>query len=97
MIDSTRSNKSSGTSTVLAVGAAGTCARLVVPELAKRGAHVRALIRDARHEETVRKNGAAEVVVADLADDVSIASALKGVAAVSTSPQRSCPMKRPSV
>jgi uncharacterized protein YbjT (DUF2867 family) len=35
-------------STILAVGAAGKFASLVVPELAKRGARVRGLIRDAK-------------------------------------------------
>jgi hypothetical protein len=52
--------------TVLAVGATGQFAGLVVPELAKRGARVRALIRDARQSDAVRKNGAAGVAVGDL-------------------------------
>jgi len=68
--------------TVLAVGAAGMFAGLVVPELAKRGAHVRGLVQDATQEDTVRKNGAAEVVAGDLTNRASIDSALEGVDAV---------------
>lgn len=47
-------------STILAVGASGTFAGLVSPELVKRGAKVRGLIRDARQGAEVRKYGAAE-------------------------------------
>ncbi len=68
--------------TVLAVGAAGPFAGLVVPELAKRGAKVRGLIRDAKQGEGVLKNGAAEVAVGDLTDRASLDAALKGVDAV---------------
>ena len=42
-------------STILAVGAAGRFAGLVVPELAKRGAKVRGLVRDAKQGDAVRK------------------------------------------
>ena len=38
--------------TILAVGAAGKYAGLVVPELARRGATVRGLIRDAKQRRT---------------------------------------------
>lgn len=68
--------------TILAVGAAGPFAGLVVPELAKRGAKVRGLIRDAKQGEGVLKNGAAEVAVGDLTDRASLDAALKGVDAV---------------
>lgn len=64
---------------VLAVGAAGENAGLVVPELAKRGAHVRALIQDKKHEDAVRHAGAAEVAVGDLTNRPSIDAALKGM------------------
>lgn len=67
---------------ILAVGAAGQFAGLVVPELAKRGAKVRGLIKDAKQGDTVIKNGAAEVFVGDLTDRASINSALKGVDSV---------------
>ena len=50
-------------STILAIGAAGKFASLVVPELAKRGAKVRGLILDAKQGESVIKSGAAEVAV----------------------------------
>ena len=69
-------------STILAVGAAGKFAGLVVPELAKRGATVRGLIRDAKQGDAVLKNGAKEVVVGDLGDRASIDAALKGADAV---------------
>ncbi len=68
--------------TVLAVGAAGPFAGLVVPELAKRGVNVRGLIRDAGQGAGVLKNGAAEVVVGDLTDRASLDAALQGVDAV---------------
>ncbi len=69
-------------STILAVGAAGKFAGLVVPELAKRGANVRGLIRDAKQGEEVRKHGASEVAVGDLSDRASLDAALKDVDAV---------------
>lgn len=68
--------------TVLAVGASGEFAGLVVPELAKRGAKVRALIRDAKQTDAVRNNGAAEVAIGDLTDRTSLDAALKSVDAV---------------
>ena len=77
------SNQTTNTnSTILAVGAAGHFAGLVVPELAKRGAKVRGLIKDPKQSDAVIKNGAAEVVVGDLSDRASIDAALKGVNAV---------------
>lgn len=69
-------------STILAVGAAGKFASLVVPELAKRGAKVRGLVRDAKQSEEVRKHGAAEVAVGDLGDRASVDAALNGVDSV---------------
>ena len=72
----------STTPTVLAVGAPGPSAGLVVPELAKRGARVRGLIRDVSQENAVRKNGAAEVAVGDLRDRAGLDAALEGVDAV---------------
>lgn len=72
----------STTPTVLAVGAAGPSAGLVVPELAKRGARVRGLVRDPDQGDAVRKNGAAEVSVGDLTDRGSLDTALEGVDSV---------------
>jgi hypothetical protein len=43
---------------ILAIGAAGKFAGLVVPALALRGGHVRAFIKDAKQEGTVRAKGA---------------------------------------
>jgi uncharacterized protein YbjT (DUF2867 family) len=72
----------SSTSTILAVGAAGKFAGLVVPALAERGVKVRGLVRDARQGEAVRIRGAAEIAVGDLRDGASLDAALKDVDAV---------------
>jgi uncharacterized protein YbjT (DUF2867 family) len=66
--------------TILVVGAAGANAGLVVPQLAQRGAHVRALIRKSDQTDAVRSVGAAEVAIGDLTDRASIDSALRNVA-----------------
>jgi uncharacterized protein YbjT (DUF2867 family) len=70
------------TSTILAVGAAGKFAGLVVPALAERGVRVRGLVRDATQGEAVRKLGATEIAIGDLRDVASLDAALKGVDAV---------------
>jgi len=64
---------------ILAVGAAGQFAGLVVPELAKRGATVRALIRHSTQENGVRGQGATEVAIGDLTNRSSLAAALVGI------------------
>ena len=70
------------TSTVLAVGANGKFAGLVVPELTRRGAKVRGLIRNGKEESAVRHHGAAEVTVADLRSRTSMDAALRGIESV---------------
>lgn len=70
---------SDATPTILAVGAAGPFAGLIVPALAARGARVRGLVRDAKEGDAVRRNGAAEVAVGDLTDRASVDAALRGV------------------
>ena len=72
----------SSTWTILAVGAAGKFAGLVVPALAKRGVKVRGLVREARQGEAVRRSGATEIAIGDLRDGASLGAALKGVDAV---------------
>jgi len=64
---------------VLVVGATGRFARLVVPELARRGAKVKAFVRDPSKEAIARANGAAEVVVGDLRDRSSLERAMDRV------------------
>lgn len=71
-----------GTPTVLAVGAAGQFAGLVVPALAERGARVRGFVRDSAQGDAVRGHGAEEIAVGDLADRSSLDAALRGVDAV---------------
>jgi len=65
--------------TILVVGAAGRFAGLVVPELARRGASVRAFVRDQSKGDIARANGAAEVAVGDLRDRSSLERAMDGV------------------
>ena len=67
---------------ILAVGASGDFAGLVVPELARRGARVRGLVHHEKEREAALKNGAAEVAIGDLTDRASIKAALQGVASV---------------
>lgn len=67
---------------VLAAGAAGASAGLVVRALADRGVEVRGLVHSAMKEKAARDNGAAETVVADLADREALVAALKGMDAV---------------
>jgi uncharacterized protein YbjT (DUF2867 family) len=51
---------------VLVVGATGKFAHLVVPALRRRGAVVRALVRDERKAQTARATGAEQVAMGDL-------------------------------
>lgn len=67
---------------VLAVGAAGKFAGMVVPELVKRGVTVRGLTSNPQGADAVRKNGAAEVAVGDLRDPTSLRAALEGIDSV---------------
>jgi uncharacterized protein YbjT (DUF2867 family) len=67
---------------VLAVGAAGKFAGIVIPELAKRGATIRGLVKNENQVEAVRQRGAAEVAVGDLGNRTSVRSALDGVDSV---------------
>jgi uncharacterized protein YbjT (DUF2867 family) len=67
---------------ILAVGAAGKFAGLVIPALAGRGARVRGLVRKPDQAAQVRSHGAEEVVVGDLRDRASLDAALHGIDAV---------------
>jgi uncharacterized protein YbjT (DUF2867 family) len=64
---------------VLAVGATGQYAGLVVPELLQRGVTVRALLRDRRREAELRQRGADEIAIGDLSDPSSLRNAVEGV------------------
>lgn len=63
---------------VLVVGATGEFAGLVVPELRKRGATVRALIQSESKAEAARQRGADETAVGDLRDAASLRKAVEG-------------------
>ncbi|HEV2619309.1 MAG TPA: NmrA family NAD(P)-binding protein [Acidobacteriaceae bacterium] len=64
---------------ILAIGAAGKFAGMVIPELVERGAIVRGFIHDGAQESLVRKHGAAETMVGDLTDRASVDRAVKDV------------------
>ncbi|MFD1983263.1 NmrA/HSCARG family protein [Mesorhizobium newzealandense] len=68
--------------TVLVVGASGRFAGLVVPELVRRNATVRALVHDPANTEKARMLGASEVATGDLRNRRSLESAVEGVAGV---------------
>jgi len=67
---------------VLAIGATGQFAGMVVPALTARGVTVRALVHDSAKVDRVRDLGAEEAVHGDLRDRASLDTALKGVDAV---------------
>ena len=64
---------------VLAVGASGPSAGLVIPELLKRGASVRGLVHRPEDAEKAHSLGLADVVVGDLSDASAVAKALAGM------------------
>jgi uncharacterized protein YbjT (DUF2867 family) len=68
--------------TILAVGADGKFAGLVVPALVKRGVKVRGLVHTADKASMTREIGVAEIAVGDIRDLASIDRALKGVTSV---------------
>jgi uncharacterized protein YbjT (DUF2867 family) len=69
-------------SNILAVGAAGQFAGLVLPALAQRSARVRGLIRNTSESGLVLAHGAAEVAIGDLTDRPSLDKALEGIDSV---------------
>lgn len=64
---------------VLATGATGAYAGLVVPALVRRGISVRALVHDPAKADLPRAQGAQELVQGDLADPAGLAEAMRGV------------------
>ncbi len=64
---------------VLAVGAAGSSAGMVVPALVRQGVEVRGLVHEASKEAEARDAGATETVVADLGDLDQLTAAVEGV------------------
>jgi uncharacterized protein YbjT (DUF2867 family) len=78
----TNPSMTNDSSTILAIGAAGKFAGMVVPALTKRGARVRGFVTGARQGVAVHSHGAAEIAVGDLRDEASVDAALKGVGAV---------------
>lgn len=67
---------------ILVTGAAGKTGQAVTAALARAGASVRALIRNASHSETMRALGAREVVAADMRLASDLRRAVEGVRAV---------------
>jgi uncharacterized protein YbjT (DUF2867 family) len=68
----------SKTSTILVVGATGKFARLVTPELLRREARPRALVRSSSQGEAAVALGAAEFAIGDLRNAASLRNALEG-------------------
>ena len=64
---------------VLAFGASGKFAGMVVPELTARGVTVRGFVRNEADAATAEANGASELAMGDLSDRASIDQALKGI------------------
>jgi uncharacterized protein YbjT (DUF2867 family) len=64
--------------TILVVGATGRFAGLVVPELIRRNASVRALLRDPANAEKARQLGVSEVATGDLRNRQSLEKAVEG-------------------
>ncbi len=64
---------------VLVVGATGKFAGMVVPELRKRGATVRALVRGEEKAQAARAAGAEETAAGSLDDEASLRRAAEGV------------------
>ena len=67
---------------ILMIGATGEFAGLVLPELKRRGAIVRALIHNPKSEKPARDRGADEIAMGDLADTRSLIAAAQGVDSV---------------
>jgi uncharacterized protein YbjT (DUF2867 family) len=67
---------------VLAVGATGPNAGLVVPELVKHGVEVRALVRAEGKADPARQRGATEIANGDLGGPGSPRAAVEGVEGV---------------
>jgi uncharacterized protein YbjT (DUF2867 family) len=68
--------------TILAVGAAGKFAGLIIPALAEHGGRVRGSVHKPDQAQQVRSHGAAEVAVGDLGDRASLDAALDSIDAV---------------
>jgi uncharacterized protein YbjT (DUF2867 family) len=64
---------------ILALGASGRIAHLVVPELVRAGHEVRGVVHDPAKADIPRNLGAQETVLADLRDPASLDAALDGV------------------
>jgi uncharacterized protein YbjT (DUF2867 family) len=69
---------------VLAVGASGQFAGLIVPALVSKGLQVRALVHDPTKTDRVRELGATETVAGDLRDRASIDAGWTGSTPSST-------------
>lgn len=77
-----KTTAASSSGAVLVVGSSGKFAGLVVPELVKRGARVRGLVRKSSESDGVIDRGAAEIAVGDLTDPSSMEAAFEGIDSV---------------
>ena len=81
---------------ILAFGASGKFAGMVVPALTVRGMTVRGFAKDAADEAKARENGASDIAIGDLNDRASIDRALVGIERVTRRSRRSCDVAVPS-
>ena len=79
---------------VLVVGATGSSAGMVVPELVRRGVEVRGLVRTPEQRAAAHRAGAVETAVADRADHAARVAAAAGGAGlfgiITSSRPRAC-------
>lgn len=67
---------------VLMIGATGTTAGMVLPELVRRGVEVRALVRSQQEASDALSRGAVETAMGDLLDPASLRAAADGMEGV---------------
>lgn len=67
---------------ILVTGASGKTGKAILRALKRRGYWIRALVRQPQRSPDVEDNGAADVVVADLADLAGLQSATRGIDAM---------------
>ncbi len=64
---------------ILMIGATGNFAKLIIPELKKKGVQITALVRKEERVEAALKNGADDTVIADLNNFESLQKAVQNV------------------
>lgn len=81
-VDERKEHMAQEKSTILAFGADGKFAGLVIPALAAHGVTIRGLVHNVENSDAVLAKGASEVVAGDLTDLASMKRALDGITSV---------------